>query len=224
MAPSMRVLVLLISLLTGCGPPTRNALEQALARGAYVRIAETVVAGDRIEFWHEPRDHHFGPFIAVARDGSGRILDFCEGEFRQGWRPCAQTDRYSVLVANRAPAGPRAFFAYDAMKDRFFVHTSPQDDVHDGFVILGNRVLFSSCKQQEPVWLVDLQTGAAVSLGTEAPQAAEFHVAGPRILVAGEGKTWELIGDSLRPSRAHAPGSARRHTFESIRVASAPSR
>ena len=100
--------VAIVALLTaGCDRPHRieREIDAILRSGAFHRIAATTVGGDSLELWHEPKDGDFRPFVIVARDHSGRLLDFCRGEFRSSTRPYCQGERYCTLVADNQEEG-----------------------------------------------------------------------------------------------------------------------
>jgi len=208
------------TLLVGCDrvEPREGEVDAILGAGAFLRIAATTVGGDRLEFWHEPRDECFGPFLIVARDRSGRFIDFCGGEFRSSSRPYCQSERYCALVASTKDGGA-IFFVYDSRENRFTTRAAPTNHVHDGFVIVEDTILFSSCKTPEPVWLLDLESGREVSLGGPALQGAEFHVDGSTVLVMGNNKTFELAGETLTPSSRCASEERRAAPFDGIREA-----
>jgi len=211
------VLLTAVLVLSCDGKPERQEeLGKILGAGAFVRIAATTVGDDSLEFWHEPQDECFGRFVIVARGRSGRLIDFCEGTFRSSNRPYCQSERYCAVVASAAEGGDM-FFVYDSAEHRFLKRASPEH-VHDGFIIVGDRILFSSCKTPEPVWMLDLKSGEDISLGRVAPQAADFAVEGPTVFVIGGGKTYELTGVALTPSRRRPPAPHATGGFELIRV------
>lgn len=198
--------VLVAAVLVGCNRASerQQELERILGAGTFVRIAATTVGGDHLEFLLEPeRDEYFGRLLIVARDRSGRVIDFCEGTLNSTSRPYYQSERYSALVARDGDRRD-VFFVYDAAEDRFVTRATPEH-VHDGFIIFGDRILFSSCKTPEPVWLLDLESGKDISLGRGAPQAAAFAVQGSTVFVLGDGKVYELAGEALAPTRRRTP-------------------
>jgi hypothetical protein len=218
---AVRGVVLLAALVVGCGRASerQQEFERLLGAGTFVRIAATTVGGDRIDVWHERTgEEWFGPFLIVARDEAGRLIDFRRGRFTSSNRPYFQDDRYCVLVGHAESSAADMFFVYDSRAKRFLARGVPHH-VHDGFVVVGDRILFSSCKTPEPVWLLDLKSGRDISLGREAPQGADFAVEGSAVFVLGDGKVFELAGQTMAPSRRrprgapHATGG-----FEQIRV------
>jgi hypothetical protein len=220
---AVRGVVLFAALVVGCDRASEREkeFERLLGAGAFVRIAATAVGGDRIDVWHERTgEEWFGPFLIVARDEAGRFIDYRRGRFTSSNRPYFQDDRYCVLVGHPESSAADMFFVYDSQAQRFLMREAP-DHVHDGFVMVGDRILFSSCKTPDPVWLLDLKNGKDISLGREAPQAANFAVQGSTVFVLGGGRVYELTGEALTPTRRRPPDAPHATGgFERIRTPS----
>ena len=67
--------------------------------GGFELVAETLIDGDRIEFWLDSPTTLVSRLLIAARDGNGRLLDFCEGAFRSSSRPFFKNKRYAALAA-----------------------------------------------------------------------------------------------------------------------------
>jgi len=208
----------------GCsGPsPEEAQFEAAKSSAAYELSARAVVGGDILEFWKEATGNAFGRFLIAAREPSGRFIGFGTGEFVCSSRPYYQDDRYAALAASTGLGKERdVFFVYDSLRKRFTTH-AVGDHVHEGLVIVGDELFFSSCKTPEPVCRVDLLTGEQALFGHPAPQGAQFYVQGDTVLIIGaDKKTYAIEGRSLVPRAEDL--SARQPTavsFDAIRVGS----
>jgi len=223
----MRPLIALLAASTvaaGCAgsSPEEAQFEAAKSSAAYEMSARAVVGGDILEFWKEATGDSFGKFLIAARDPCGRFIGFCAGEFVSSCRPYYQDGRYGVLAASTGLGKePNVFFVYDSLGKRFMTH-AVGDHVHEGFVIVGDELFFSSCKTPGPVCRVDLQTGQQALFGQPAPQGAQFYVQNDTVLIIGTDKgVYAIQGRSLVPSAEDL--SARQPTamsFDAIRVRS----
>jgi len=183
-------------------------LEAILARGEFTLIAEAAVGGHCVRVFQDSDESGFGPLVLVARDEGGQLLDFCLGTIRSSSEPFARSERYCALVAAIESSGDH-IFVYESTTRRFTAHALPPlvSHVHEGLLIRGDVLLFSTCKSPEPVWMLELNTGEFTSLGRDTPQGAEFGLRGSTVLVMGETASFELDGKELKPTTERAPAA-----------------
>ena len=211
----------------GCGGPSpaEAAFEEKRGSGDFRIVASTSVGGDRIDFWKDVGvdDPSFGPFLISARAPSGRLLDFCSGEFVSSARPFFQSSRYVVLVAAERLGGKRlVFHAYDSRSKNFSMHSvdGVAPDVHDNILVLGDHVFFASCKTTTPVGRLDLASGRVSVFGPPAPQSASFRVSGSTVFaVSNDNRSYRieerrLVESDLVAAADPAPSPS----FDEIRI------
>ncbi|MCY2930079.1 MAG: WD40 repeat domain-containing protein [Planctomycetota bacterium] len=185
----------------GPADSTREADFWAACKSAcYQLTAVARLGGQRVEFLegNVPKDPII-PLLMVAREEDGQFIDFATSQINTTARPFCRSDRY-VALATYSTGAPDGFLIYDSHARRFLARKLT-DHVHDGCVIVGDSLFFSSCKTPQPILRLDILTGGAKAFGSPAAQGAAFHVIGPRVYTTGDdGKAYSIDPDRLTPA------------------------